>query len=122
MVTTACSAGGFQTALSLVGGEWQRLALARAFMRDAQIILLDEPTSSMDSWAEADWYQRMRRYANGRTVVLVTHRLTIAKQADVIHVMKGGQVMESGNHEDLLARGGLYAQSWTNQLESTSPI
>jgi ATP-binding cassette subfamily B protein len=111
----------FPEGTELSGGEWQRLALARAFMRNAQLILLDEPTSAMDSWAEADWYHRLRRYANGRTVVLVTHRLTIAMRADLIHVMKGGQVVESGSHEELLDRGGLYAQSWA-QVQSASQL
>jgi ATP-binding cassette, subfamily B, bacterial len=110
----------FPNGTELSGGEWQRLALARAFMRDAHIILLDEPTSAMDSWAEADWYERMRQYANGRTVILVTHRLTIAKLADLIHVVKDGQVVESGHHEDLLTRRGLYSQSWRHQFESSS--
>ena len=111
----------FPEGTELSGGEWQRLALARAFMRDAQLILLDEPTSAMDSWAEADWYQRLRRYASGRTVLLVTHRLTIAMRADLIHVMKGGQVVESGSHEELLAMRGLYAQSWA-QVQSASQL
>jgi ATP-binding cassette subfamily B protein len=110
----------FPEGTELSGGEWQRIALARAFMRQAQIILLDEPTSSMDSWAETDWYQRLRRYADNRTVILVTHRLTTAMRADLIHVMKTGQVTESGNHEQLLARGGLYAESWSSHLESAS--
>jgi ATP-binding cassette subfamily B protein len=103
----------------LSGGEWQRLALARAFVRQAPIMLLDEPTSSMDSWAEADWFSRLRKLADGRTVILVTHRLTIAMRADLIHVMKSGEVVESGNHEELLALGGLYSKSWNAQVQST---
>ena len=104
----------------LSGGEWQRIALARAFMHQGQVMLLDEPTSSMDSWAEADWFRRLRNLAEGRTVILVTHRLTIAMRADLIYVMKNGQVVESGNHDQLVTRGGLYSQSWRAQVESSS--
>jgi ATP-binding cassette subfamily B protein len=105
-------AGG--TELSV--GEWQRLALARAFLRRAPILLLDEPTSAMDSWAEADWHERFRRLAAGRTVLIITHRFTTAMRADVIHVMAEGRVAESGSHQELLARGGLYARSWAAQM------
>jgi ATP-binding cassette subfamily B protein len=108
----------FPDGTELSGGEWQRVALARAFVRQAHVMLLDEPTSAMDSWSEADWYTRLRQLAEGRTVVLATHRLTIARRADLILVMNGGRVVESGTHEELLALGGLYAESWTNQTRS----
>lgn len=108
-------AGG--TELSV--GEWQRLALARAFLRQAPLLLLDEPTSAMDSWAEADWLRHLRATAAGRTVVLITHRFTTAMRADIIHVMAEGRVVESGRHEDLLARGGLYARSWAAQIKDS---
>jgi ATP-binding cassette subfamily B protein len=98
-------------------GEWQRIALARAFLRKAPVILLDEPTSSMDSWAETNWLERFRLLAAGRTVVLITHRFTTAMTADLICVMSEGRIVESGSHEELLASGGLYAQSWTKQME-----
>jgi ATP-binding cassette subfamily B protein len=96
-------------------GEWQRVALARAFLRDAAIVLLDEPTSAMDSWAEADWLARLRRLVAGRTAVVITHRLTTAMRADVIHVMDAGRIVESGPHDDLVAAGGRYARSWSEQ-------
>jgi ATP-binding cassette subfamily B protein len=105
----------FDGGTELSGGEWQRLALARAFLRPAPILLLDEPTSAMDSWAENDWIQRFRGLANGRTVILITHRFTTARRADIIHVMADGRIVESGRHADLLARGGPYAQSWIAQ-------
>jgi ATP-binding cassette subfamily B protein len=97
-------------------GEWQRIALARAFLRRAPIILLDEPTSAMDSWAETDWLERFRALAAGRTAIVITHRFTTAMQADVIHVMRAGRVAESGTHEELLAVGGSYASSWKAQM------
>jgi ATP-binding cassette, subfamily B, bacterial len=96
-------------------GEWQRIALARAFLRQAPILILDEPTSAMDPWAEADWLDRFRSLSAGRTSILITHRLTTAMRADVIHVIENGQVVESGCHEELLERGGPYAQSWMAQ-------
>ncbi|MDQ3011118.1 MAG: ABC transporter ATP-binding protein/permease [Acidobacteriota bacterium] len=106
----------FSDGTELSGGEWQRLALARAFARSAPIVLLDEPTSAMDSWAEADWLRRFRGAMTGRTVIIITHRFTTAMQADRIHVMNEGQIIESGTHGDLLALSGLYAESWIAQV------
>jgi ATP-binding cassette subfamily B protein len=99
-------------------GEWQRIALARAFVRQAPILILDEPTSAMDPWAEADWLDRLRSLRASRTALLITHRLTTAMRADLVHVMADGQVVESGSHGQLLARGGRYAQSWVAQMVS----
>ena len=100
-------AGG--TELSV--GEWQRIALARAFLRRAPIIILDEPTSALDPWAEADWLERFRTLAVDRTSIIITHRFTTAMHADVIHVMDRGRIVESGSHELLLSRNGRYAES-----------
>lgn len=109
----------FAKGTNLSGGEQQRVALARAFVRQAQIIVLDEPTSAMDAWAEADWLNRFRTLANGRTALVITHRFTLAMRADIIHVMRNGQIVESGSHNQLLAQGGLYAQSWTAQTQAS---
>lgn len=106
----------FETGSELSGGEWQRMALARAFFREAPFVVLDEPTSAMDSWAENEWLERFRRMVEGRTALLITHRFTTAMQADVIHVMERGQVVESGTHAELLALGGRYATSWRQQM------
>jgi len=111
-------AGG--TELSV--GEWQRIALARAFLRQAPIIILDEPTSALDPWAEADWLERFRELAQGRTSIIITHRFTTAMHADVIHVMDRGRIVESGNHHMLLNQSGLYAESWSRQMTSAASV
>jgi ATP-binding cassette subfamily B protein len=98
-------------------GEWQRVALARAFLRQARVIILDEPTSAMDSWAEADWMDRFRALAAGRTAIIITHRFTTAIRADTIHVMEQGRIVESGSHAELLVRAGRYAASWASQVQ-----
>jgi ATP-binding cassette subfamily B protein len=104
----------------LSGGEWQRIALARAFFRQASIVILDEPTSSMDSWAEQDWLGRFRTLTAGRTGLMITHRFTSAMYADVIHVLDKGCVVESGSHTELVALGGAYARSWAAQMREIS--
>lgn len=111
----------FANGLDLSGGEWQRLALARSFLRQAPIMILDEPTSMMDSWAELDWFDRFQELAAGRTAILITHRLMTARRADVIHVMDAGSIIESGTHEELLVLNGRYAQSWLAQLREPVP-
>jgi ATP-binding cassette subfamily B protein len=105
----------FESGTELSAGEWQRIALARAFLRQAPIIALDEPTSALDPWAEADWLDRFRALAVSRTAIFITHRFTTAMHADIIHVMDGGRIVESGRHEQLLACGGRYAASWATQ-------
>lgn len=113
----------FDSGMELSGGEWQRVALARAFYRRAPILVLDEPTSFMDSWSEADWMRRFRAMARGRCALVITHRFTTAMQADVIHVMHRGRIVESGTHAELMALGGRYATSWleqTRQADATS--
>ena len=106
----------FKGGTELSVGQWQRVALARAYWRQAPILVLDEPTSAMDPWAEHDWLQHFRELAAGHTTLIITHRFTTAMYADIIHVMEAGQVVESGSHAELLALGGRYAQSWRDQM------
>ncbi|NJN31122.1 MAG: ABC transporter ATP-binding protein [Synechococcales cyanobacterium RM1_1_8] len=107
----------FPDGVDLSGGQWQRLALARAFYRQSPFIILDEPTSAMDPWAERDWLDRFRAMAAGKTALVITHRFTLAMRADIIHVMRAGEIVESGSHHELLAMDGLYAESWRSQME-----
>ncbi len=101
--------------VELSTGEWQRVASARAFLRRAKLIILDEPTSMLDVWAEAQWFSRFRTLAAGCTALIISHRLTTTAQADVIHVMKNGRIIESGTHRELLNQGGRYREAWEGQ-------
>lgn len=105
----------FADGAELSVGEWQRIALARAFVRRAPVIILDEPTSAMDPWAEADWLERFRRLAAGLTAIVITHRFTTAMLADEIHLMEAGRIAESGSHRELISRKGRYAEWWAAQ-------
>lgn len=109
----------FPDGQDLSGGQWQRLALARAFFRRASIIILDEPTSAMDPWGEHDWLEKFRNLAFCRTSIVITHRFTLAMRADIIHVMRAGKIVESGSHNELVALGGFYAESWHDQMQTT---
>ena len=102
----------FADGVELSVGEWQSIALARAFVRRAPVLVLDEPTSSMDPWSETEWLARLRSSSAGRTILLITHRLSTAMAADLIHVMEQGRIVESGSHQELVARGGRYAAAW----------
>ena len=110
----------FAGGVELSGGEWQRVALARAFYRRSPVVVLDEPTSFMDSWAENEWLDRFERVAGGQTVLVITHRFTTAMRADVIHVMESGRIVESGTHDELVALGGRYAASWRTQMRQAT--
>ena len=96
-------------------GQWQRVALGRAFLRQAPFIILDEPTSAMDPWAEAEWLAGFRKLAKSKTVLIITHRFSTAMHADEIHVMEGGQIIESGTHDSLVHSAGRYAAGYRAQ-------
>ncbi|HXV63818.1 MAG TPA: ABC transporter ATP-binding protein, partial [Vicinamibacteria bacterium] len=90
-------------------GEWQKVALARGFFRDAQVIVLDEPTASVDARAELALFQRFQELTREKTAVLISHRFSTVRLADRICVLDGGRITESGTHEQLLGRSGSYA-------------
>jgi ATP-binding cassette, subfamily B, bacterial len=103
--------------VDLSGGQWQKLAIARAYYRDRDFIILDEPTSNLDPLAEADIFRRYIEMARERTVVMVTHRISIAALCDRIVVFAGGQIVEDGCHEELMAAGGEYARLHNEQSQ-----
>jgi ATP-binding cassette subfamily B protein len=107
----------FMGGVDLSLGQWQRIALARAYFRDAALLILDEPTSSLDPRGEYEVFQQVRRLAQGRTVVLVSHRFSSVRAADRIIVLESGRIVEEGNHEALLAADGLYAELFRLQAE-----
>ncbi len=96
-------------------GQWQRIALARAFFRDAPFIILDEPTAALDARAEHDLFQAIRTLCRGRTVLLISHRFSSVRTADRIYVLDKGQLVQHGSHDQLIAAGGLYADLFTLQ-------
>jgi ATP-binding cassette subfamily B protein len=100
----------FRTGVDLSGGEWQKVAIARAYMRGAQLLILDEPTAALDARSEFEVFQRFKELSEGKTAVLISHRFSSVRMADRILVLADGQVEAMGTHEELLARGGRYAE------------
>lgn len=100
----------FNQGVELSGGEWQKIALARAYMKDAQLLILDEPTSALDARAEYEVFQRFAELTKGKTAVLISHRFSTVRMADRILVLDKGELLEIGSHEELLAKGGRYAE------------
>lgn len=100
----------FDTGVELSGGEWQKMALARAYMRDAQLLILDEPTASLDARAEHEVFQRFADLTRGKSAVLISHRFSTVRMADRILVLDNGELLELGTHEELLRQNGRYAE------------
>jgi ATP-binding cassette subfamily B protein len=100
----------FDGGMDLSSGQWQKIALARAYMRDAQILILDEPTATLDARAEYEVFQRFSELTRGRMAVLISHRFSTVRMADRILVLDGGRIIEEGSHDELLARNGRYAE------------
>ena len=105
----------FEDGEELSIGEWQKVALSRAFLRDAQILVLDEPTSSLDAKAEQAVFENFRKLASGRTAILISHRFSTVRMADRIYVLQDGRIIEGGTHEELIRSGGTYAHLFETQ-------
>jgi ABC-type multidrug transport system fused ATPase/permease subunit len=108
--------------VDLSGGQWQTLGIARALVRDAELLILDEPTAALDPRAEQALFGRFAELSAGRTTLLVTHRLGSVRMADRVLVLKGGRLVENGAHGELLARGGEYAALWRLQAEQYESV
>ena len=100
----------FEDGVDLSGGEWQKLAIARAYMRHAEVLILDEPTAALDARSEFDVFQRFKELSRGKTAVLISHRFSSVRMADRILVLADGKVEAEGTHEELVARPGRYAE------------
>jgi ATP-binding cassette subfamily B protein len=107
----------FETGEELSIGQWQKIALARAFLRNAQVVILDEPTSALDAKAEYEVFHHFRQLLQGRTAILISHRLSTIKMADQIYVLEGGQLVERGTHDELMVRCGTYAHLFETQAQ-----
>jgi ATP-binding cassette subfamily B protein len=112
----------FDGGAELSGGQWQRLAVARGFYRDAPLLICDEPTAALDARAEHSLFERIRAHSDGRTVLLITHRLASVRHADRIYVLDHGQVIEQGDHDALMELDGLYAELYTLQASAYSQV
>jgi ATP-binding cassette subfamily B protein len=107
----------FNNGIELSGGEWQKVALARAYMKEAQILILDEPTSALDARAEYSVFQRFAELSKGKTAVLISHRFSTVRMADRILVLDKGQIIEMGSHEELIRKNGHYAELFLLQAK-----
>ena len=107
----------FNNGVELSGGEWQKIALARAYMKDAQLLILDEPTSALDARAEYEVFQRFSELTKGKTAVLISHRFSTVRMADRILVLEKGELLEQGSHEELIRKNGRYAELFRLQAK-----
>lgn len=108
----------FESGVDLSGGQWQKIALARAYLRDAQVLILDEPTASLDARSEHEVFERFAELTAGKMALLISHRFSTVRMADRILVLEDGQIAESGSHQDLMAHGGRYSQMFELQASS----
>ena len=108
----------FEGGVELSGGEWQKIALARAYLRDAQLLILDEPTAALDARSELEVFERFAELTLGKMALLISHRFSTVRMADRIVVLSGGRLIEEGNHEQLMRAGGLYSEMFEMQAAS----
>jgi ATP-binding cassette subfamily B protein len=108
----------FEGAVDLSGGEWQKMALARAYLRDAQVLILDEPTAALDARSEHEVFERFAELTKGKMSLLISHRFSTVRMADRILVLEGGRIAEQGKHDDLVRESGRYAQMFELQAAS----
>ncbi len=108
----------FEGGVELSGGEWQKMALARAYLRDAQLLILDEPTAALDARSELEVFERFAELTQGKMALLISHRFSTVRMADRIVVLSGGRLVEEGNHQQLMSAGGLYAEMFEMQAAS----
>jgi ATP-binding cassette subfamily B protein len=108
----------FEGGVDLSGGEWQKIALARAYLRDAQLLILDEPTAALDAKSELEVFERFAELTEGKMALLISHRFSTVRMADRIVVLEGGRLVEEGNHSQLIALGGRYAEMFEMQAAS----
>jgi ATP-binding cassette subfamily B protein len=108
----------FEGGSDLSGGEWQKLALARAYLREAQVLILDEPTASLDARSEHEVFERFAELTKGKMAMLISHRFSTVRMADRIFVLQGGRIEEEGPHEQLMKSGGRYAEMFELQAAS----
>ena len=99
----------FDGGIDLSGGEWQKIALARAYYRDAQLVILDEPTASLDARSEYEVFQRFAELTQGKIALLISHRFSTVRMADRIVVLENGKIAEQGSHQQLISLGGRYS-------------
>ena len=107
----------FDEGVDLSGGEWQKIALSRAFMKEAEVLILDEPTAALDAFAERDVFSRFAELTSDRTAIFISHRFSTVRMADHILVLQQGELVEQGSHEQLLAENGRYAQMFNTQAK-----
>jgi ATP-binding cassette subfamily B protein len=105
----------FKQGKDLSGGQWQKIAIARAYMKDAEVLILDEPTSALDARAETEAFDRFIKLTKGKTAVIISHRFSTVRIADRIMVLKGGAVLEIGTHEELMKNNNLYSELFNLQ-------
>ena len=107
----------FDNGVDLSGGQWQKIALARAYMRDAQLLILDEPTSALDARAEHQVFERFTKLMDGKSAVIISHRFSTVRVADRILFLEQGELVEEGTHDELMVKDGRYAELYNLQAK-----